>query len=323
MPPARFCLEETSLRLPQMVKANLRAKLAALLDMIDLCRGEGQQICRYSELEKVEIQPGLSVANLLYSVEINILDHDFRQRLRLAIDRCLHWDADDELAVTVQQPVKIDGRKEEDAPTVAFVHAQRGAGRALACMVLLGGAISAGKKSVTTGGQTFDIYFIETADDTLRCFYRDAIEIEDMDRRSFVAHAALAFPELYLVPGLEQQFNAFAQSYQKIRPEVVIHMAMLNDHFREIFVRHKGQPTLIQREIKSKFNIRLSTESPKTRANKQAARERRVRVGEDEIACEWHTKLDYRSGRIHFHPGSMNLVDGKIVIGILADHLST
>lgn len=328
MTNARFCLEETSFRLPRLTKTQLRSRLTSLLDLMDGCRSEGPPIYRHVSLESELIQPQLPLADLLYPPPgSELLDRELRLRLIIAIDRCQHWEWEedelDEADEDDEQQVAIEGGGAETAPTIAFVHAQQQKGRALACLIVEGSARKAGKRPVARLGTASDIYFVAAPSGLLQEFYREVIEIEDLDKHAFIKLTPLAFPSLHFVSGIEQQFNAIRQPYQKARPEVTRHLAMLNDHFRGIFAKHQGQPALVEREIKALFDIRLSRESPRTHQNREAMKQRLVKVEDHELPCEWHTKLGYSSGRIHFHPGDKEVAEGKIVIGLFADHLDT
>ncbi len=331
---ARFCLEETSFRLPKLKKIALSARIAALLDLMDQCRSDGHRILRHHSLESVELQPGVLLAELLY-VRHPDLDDTLRRRLQLAIDRCQHLEdaAPDSEDASAASEVKIDeadpsvlqvgAETVREAPSIAFVHQQRTDGKAVACLVLDQGPRLPGRHLVTYRARTWDLHFIAQAAGQLRAFYREIAEIEDLDKHAYFGVAELAFPELHFAGGLSQQWNAMKQPYRQLRPMVTQHLAMLNDHFPAIFAQHKGQPDPIMREVRARFGIELSPESPGTRRNKAAIRQRLVQVGPHTLPCQWHTKLSRTAGRIHFHPGDPHILGGKLLIGLFADHLDT
>lgn len=154
-------------------------------------------------------------------------------------------------------------------------------------------------------------------------YHRHRIEHEDLNADDFIAAAADAFPNLHLLPILSSQFRKFSINYTQIRPDVVDHLACLNDHFSESFERNHGQPASVAAEMNARYGINMSPESPNTHKNKKAVAARTVVINGVSIICDWHTKIKPDIDRIHFRPGNPKVANGRIIIGIFADHLTT
>ena len=75
--------------------------------------------------------------------------------------------------------------------------------------------------------------------------------------------------------------------------------------------------------------INLSQESSNTNNNKDVKKQRDIMIEGEIVHCEWHAKILPHKGRIHFNEGSQlsdfikNVTKGKLVIGILCEHLDT
>lgn len=316
----RYCIDEHGFKQTAGELEDLARHIQDFISLVQSCRGEtGEQIGRWSELYSCEVLPGVPLARLLYEADFpGALDRDLRLALAEAINRCVEWDAREPLPVPVH--VEVDG-EQFVAHTIAFTHAQAGAGRATANLCL-GCAGRSGRREVTRGGVTCSLHFVATEAERLP-FLREVPEIEDLDEDAYMAHAPHAFPTLYFVAGMAQQFRRFTRPYRDLRAWVTEHLAALNDHFRTIFADHQGEPSKVMAEFLSRCKVDASPESPNTRRNKSAMRERLVLVEGREVWCEWHTKLEPRYNRIHFHPGSPGVAGGRLVVGIFHRHLST
>ena len=213
-------------------------------------------------------------------------------------------------------------------PREDLIAAVRGA----ACLTLGLRSDRAGVLRVLAAGATHEVHFV-CAEAQLPAFYRSLFEVENQEPDVYMATALDAFPDIGFVPGLAANFGQFDTAYREVRPIVTAHLAALNDHFRNLFTRHKGQPFETMRELATTSGVDASPESPKTRRNKKAMKERDVavdgvqvgrralRVGKT-VRCEWHTKIKPTADRIHFHPGEAEVAEGRLIVGLFADHLT-
>jgi hypothetical protein len=315
--PPRFCLDETSFSLHAAQAPEIERLFENLIHLIRRCHEDEQRVARSVELDWVELMPGVPLSEVLYGDAGSSLDREVRQAMIEVINRCIMWDADQ--PEVPEAEVMISGAR-RTARSVAFAYVNVSMGHACACLCLI--EDRSGVHDVTCRGRTLPIHFIYDAARQFPPFYREVPEIEDMDEARYMDHAALMFPQLYFVPGISQQFRRFTRPYRQIRMEITRHLGLLNDHFQRVFLSHKGEPGPTENEM-SAHGIVLSPESPKTRQNKAAMRERKVMIDAHTLHCEWHCKLDPTENRIHFHPGRPGIAAGKVVIGIFAAHLPT
>jgi uncharacterized protein len=147
--------------------------------------------------------------------------------------------------------------------------------------------------------------------------YRRAIVVTQPDMNTFFALSSKAFPKLFLVPGLD--FRHFSGGYAGTLHSVCDHLSFLNDEFLTLAAECGWD----YGSIIARARISLSDESPNTKGNKRAMRQREVRLGEKMIHCTLHTKLTPTRGRIHFHPPVEDLASDRVIVGIFTDHLET
>lgn len=321
---ARFCISEAGLPLPlPELEDDAADELAAVLERfterLSRCREDGQEVARWSQFDFIEVAPGLRMDQLLY--QEGVLDRAQRLLLMEALRHCVLWD-DGEQGVDPLAPITVGG-DEVWAPSVAWAHAQHGAGRAVACLPLA--AEPAGPIAVCAAGKTRTIFFLghrAGGDDPWLAFYRSVPEVEDHDEDTYLVLAPLLFPALHFKAGIARELRRFDGDFPSLRVEVTRHLAALNDHFRAVFTAHRGEPRRVEAEMRARCEVTLSPESGNTKANRAAWAERKIVIDGRELHCDWHTKLAPHKNRIHFHPGDRDVAGGKIIIGIFHEHLS-
>jgi len=105
---------------------------------------------------------------------------------------------------------------------------------------------------------------------------------------------------------------------------ILEHLSYLNDYAFEDYERDQS---IFVAEASSK-GVELSGESNNTRGNNSAMKERKIKIENHEVTCELHTKITYNKGRIHFHfgnnlhPDVLKKTNGKVIIGMLVEHLT-
>lgn len=332
----RFFVEETSFALPAGVDpAALERHIDAFIELVNMRHEQAEDVFRWSRLiEEVAVQPGTLLCDLLYQALPHLpLDKDTQLGLQQALNRCVEWD--DRIEEVSDPNVEIDNVPCE-APTVVAVHSLISAGRGAACLTLGARPDRSGVHRVRVGERTHEIHFA-TRDAALPLFYRTLFEIEDLDPDAYMENAPRAFPEIAFVPGLAQQFARFKTKYRDVRPIVTAHLGTLNDHFQRLYKESKYQPDETQNALRAMYGVDASPESPKTRTNKKAIKQREVEIDRvtigtravsvgEKVPCEWHTKITPTADRIHFHPGDTSeekIAEGKIIVGIFAEHLDT
>lgn len=332
--PPRFFIEETSFRSDARPPVGiLEQSLQDFIALIEACRDKGEPIIRSKDLFETEIFPGLSLTDLLFRPPPELkLDRLVVRTLQIALYRC--EERDPSSGVQPAPQVQISDSPSETA-TVAVVHALLDAAHGAACLCLGLRADRSGALQVRAGGAAQEVHFL-TSREMLPGFYRSLFELEDLKPDAYMDNAAHAFPGIAFAPGLSAQFSRFKTRYKDVRPEVTRHLAVLNDHFQEVFRQADHEPDKTQKILNGSHHVDASREGPKTRKNSKAMRERDVPVDHVFVAgrkvpvttgrpvrCEWHTKIKPDTDRIHFHPGDRDVAEGRLLVGIFHAHLST
>lgn len=136
----------------------------------------------------------------------------------------------------------------------------------------------------------------------------------------------LMFPAIYFHAEIVD-LDRMGISHREHATSIMKHLGYLNDYAISDF--KSDSPAQIIQLAASK-GVEISPESPNTHSNLQAMSRRRIEINSTELTCEWHTKITYNKGRIHFHarPSTHheNIVkktQSKLIIGIIAEHLPT
>lgn len=329
--PMRFFLEETSFELPASLDISvIEERLEAFVALVLARHNAAEDVFRWSNLDQIEVQPGTLLCDLLYQQVASLpIDRELRQLLVEVINRCVYWD--DRIAEPVDSTVEIAGETCV-SPTAAVVHALLAERRGAACLSPGARPERSGAIDVRVDAIVHQVHFIAERTHSIS-FHRVLPEIEDMDADDYMANAQHAFPDIAFVPGLEPQLRQFKLNHQGAREDVTKHLAAINDHFQRLFKQNKGDQKLTMKQFAALSGVDATPESPKTHGNKKAMRERDVDVdvvlaGGREIAvgqtvaCEWHTKIKWNTGRIHFNPGQDGVAEGKLVVGLFAKHLT-
>lgn len=137
--------------------------------------------------------------------------------------------------------------------------------------------------------------------------------------------ASHLFPNVYFFKSVS--LKKLGLPYLPNVRQLINHLAYLNDHALEHF--NSGS---LPQEIIAKaaaLNVTISAESPNTRRNQRAMKEREITINSEVLVCEWHSKITYSTGRIHFyaykdvHPKIYEECRGKVIVGVVAPHLTT
>ena len=315
--PNRFCIEEESFKLAFDQRDCVNEFADRFIELISKLKRDNQSITRWSKLDFVEIFPDLTVGELIYDEEKSPLEHDIRIRLMRIIGQCEHWDDSFD---TVNVDFKVAGNRVASR-SLDYVFERIKNGHAMACICFSEYGCILEKCEVIRGDKIIQIYFLTNVGYVIN-FYRDIIEIENLNEIDYILHAQLAFPDLFFVEGIHRQFGNFMQGYTRARLKVTHHLSFLNDYFGSLCEQNNHNMQIVFSESKSR-GVPISIESKATRHNKSAMKEREVIINGKSIICEYHTKLNPRYDRIHFHQGAQDIADGKIIIGIFARHLTT
>lgn len=308
---AHFVVDEAGWRLEGIEPDEISTILHSFAARLDVIESRNEEAKTSREIYEFNVTTEYSVYQLLFENTPLMSDHDFKQRLQRSLDRLPYWDED------IDPPaydVLVEGT-EILAPSIAYAHEQTGAGTAVACLPLS----SAGRRgpvSVKVSEAELSIHFV-TDEHEHRSFFRNAVEIEDVDRHRFEALASSAFPDLVWADNIWGGLNSFSKPFRDIRSDVVTHLAVLDDHGAQVFIQNLGQhPNQIGPRL-SASGAEASDENGRTKANAEARRSRtRTYMGTEHVFW-WHTKLQPHEDRIHF---LFDSVANHIVIGIFTKH---
>lgn len=316
----RFFVDETSFIAAGPVDSDdLNATVERFVELIHHCRKHDGAIYAWSELMQTEVIPGLPLYDVLYSTTTSIeLDRDTRASLRESLNRCVLWDEDDHIVKKPNSHVIIDGIA-TTAHTIAFVYSLVSNAHGAACVCIDLHPDRSGTLVISDGNHDEHVHFVHDPK-ALPAFYRSLFELENMEPGVYIENAKLAFPNLLLHDNLAAQFAHFQSQYQSVRPEVTKHLTVLNDYFQDAYRLSNGVARDVQ-ALLGPHGVNLSPESPNTRRDKKAMREREITVDGTVVKCEWHTKIRKEIDRIYFHPGLKDIAAGRVIIGIFRSHL--
>lgn len=311
--PARVVLDETSFNFQGLDVATIERNLDDLNDAVWTLREDDFATWIPPMLEAVKCADDYELFDYLMSEPGNSIDRDTRNRFFGLISKCPAWD---ESVPTILDVAFADG-KPVMALSVAFAHTLTLSGQGVACLIF--GACPR-RGFVITSNETgnAEIFFFAEAS-TLRMFWRCLYELEDVPETDFFTLASRAFPSLLFNPDLS--FRRFEGAYRDLRPQVVSHLSVLNDHFLPAYRAANGITVQIEATLASAGCPGISPESPNTHRNERAMSQRDVDYQGDMIRCEWHTKIEPHRNRIHFAFGSR--FGEMVFIGIFVNHLDT
>jgi hypothetical protein len=311
---AGFCIDESSFR--QI--ADLPIVIGQLNHQLSTIHNQHRQtVFKSWELDYVEVNEGVEFCDLLYSGELNLIDHDERILLIQTIDRCIVWD--DAQFKIPDGEILLNGEATGSA-SIMFVATKALAADAIGIISLpLEGR---GECSASVGPTPTKVYQVGLST-RLEPFYRFQMGFEKVSREEFTDWVPLAFPRLRFALEISSQIRRFQQKYDDIRDTIVDHLATLNDDFLSLLLEGHRLADVCDR-VKSTRGVVISPESPNTHGNASAMREREVSFRGEKIVCEFHTKLHPTHDRIHFSPSVRSDTDENkfLVVGPFAEHLT-
>jgi len=291
------------------------------LERLDIARERGERVARscYDIYDAIIIDQR-NLYDLLYDDEERmILDHDRRQRLRVAFDRMYIWDDNDTLLALISDCTVTLNHERVDSPSLALAHACRQRRHAVGCLNLTSSGRS-GPINVRVGDTEHTLHFITDEPSHVQLF-RYAVEIENMSESAFQSNAVSAFPDLRWADGVWGGLRDFSRPYVDCRASLVLHLGVLNDFAAEFFHRLSAtHPEQISGNFGS-HGVVATDENGTTKRNNKAREARTRRVGGESCIFWWHTKLHAVRDRIHFMwREDDHSPPGEIVVGIFTQH---
>jgi hypothetical protein len=307
----RFCVDEDGFGFNDESSTALEGTLAAFVDTLDYAEATGYGVVRWSEIWHVESASGCTLSDLLFGRRD--LDRDLRLLCGGRLDKLRCWDDDASLNPSLGV---LRGETEiAIAPSMALCMMTTARGRGMACLTTnQSGRRGALQLSAPEGDTEATVYFLAEPADGVQ-FWRDLIELEDLDGGEVASLSGLAFPRVRFGPHTWRHVNRFEGTYRDIRPRLIQHLSALNDHAPEVWA-DQVEPARISAEMSSRARVNCSPESPQTHKNRDAMAQRTVDFDGDAVVCEWHTKFERHRNRVYFA-----VVADTVFVGIFTDHL--
>lgn len=300
----RFVIDESSWNLQGVPTDRVEEALGSLLERLETARDRDEEARLYTgfyEFDDVSPKPW----ELLFGDTGIIVDRDLRTRVELALDRLDVWTNEPALEV------EIDGASLL-APSIAYAHYNVGSRHAVACLPLCT-AGRVGPVEVVADGRAESVHFV-TEEPEHRAFFREAIQIDNADDKTFPTLATSAFPDLHWADGVWRGLRKFSRPFHEVRGEITRHLGVFDDHGATICSeRNRAEWTAHF----GTHGVTATGENGNTMANAKARVDRIRTWNGAEHVFWWHAKLLPDRDRIHF------IYDGDhacIVVGIFTDH---
>jgi hypothetical protein len=321
----RSYLDESGLWLGAAPAEQSRDAIDDLVDAMESVLEHDDEVLLWSDVAyQQEVRDDVLLLDFLYPPEgPDDLLRDARLRLSRALDRGARWN-DSEWEIGVADSMVVVDGEEAHAPSLAqAVAATSVAGRV--CALALRTAAPGGEVSITLGDSTVEVSRVTTLAERPR-FVRAWLVARPPSPASLGRYLARAFPSLLWADGAAEGLRTHSgYFFANLFETTIRHLAVLNDAAASLFaseVNNDGRRRLLAAQ-----NVDASPESPNTRANTKARRQRLVQWRGADTYFWWHTKILYNEGRIHFHhDASMADADhphGRIVVGLCVKHLDT
>ncbi|WP_329093212.1 hypothetical protein [Streptosporangium sp. NBC_01469] len=309
----RVVIDENSFDFRELTADRLSSLLDRFNEELSTLKASGCPAWKPPMFENVLCDDHHELYTYLTSELGSRIDRDVRNRFYSLVQKCREWDDSipgvDEVTLGDASPVV--------AWSVAYALTSTLKGRGVACLVLAASPHCGFVEVAASVGRAEIYFFVESS--ALSPFWRSLYELENVPESAFFQLAERSFSNLIFHEDLT--FGRFEGSYRELRPEVVRHLAVLNDHFLAAHATALGRANEVGAALTAHGLTRISPESPNTHRNARAMRHRYVWYQGREVCCEWHSKIEGHRNRIHFAFGGD--FGDRILIGIFVNHLMT
>ena len=147
--------------------------------------------------------------------------------------------------------------------------------------------------------------------------FRHAIVRERANETEFQDLAPQAYPGLLFCENALRGCRDLSKNFKARRDELMLHLAVLNDHGASIFALG------LRQDIENQFRahgIHISPENSETLRDAKCLAERPREVLGESIIFNWHSKIEPHIDRIYFHP-PVPASEGRMIVGIIHRHL--
>lgn len=291
-------------------------RINAVLDCIETATDAGHDVIYDEGLFDQHVSTNLTFWELCDSSLPIHIPVEIQQRAAATFGRLSKWhencdDWPDDFDVTV------NGGAAEESPGLAWAVSQSTSPKDAVSCISNPSTRSVGSALVTTGTKSRSLFFIQQTSDFKASFRWNLTNYAD-DPSDFAALSEYAFTDLLFVDRCFDGIKSMAKSCRILAPDLVHHLAMIDDHGRRVF---SGSWQNAPAEFGS-VGVNLSDENGNTKNNQKARRARTLAYDNSNLTFWWHTKLEPHQNRIHFYPDKIPN-GGRIIVGIFCLHLTT
>ena len=145
----------------------------------------------------------------------------------------------------------------------------------------------------------------------------------------FLEDAKICFDNLFFNDDINQSINTLCTDFKIVRPHIVKHLAFLDDFRARNFQLSDISLGFIKlsERISSLYPIECSPQASRKSIPQVTFVFKDFANNDRKVCCELHTKLKWHNmdkqnqDRIYFHPGEVDVADGKLLIGHIGKHL--
>lgn len=300
----RFVVDESSWQLEGIAGMVIEEAAEAFLDRLAIAGQRSEAVAVYEGFWDFDgVSP--SPFKAIFTTHGGIADADTRKRLQTALDRLPVWRDEPALDVSIAGSRFL-------APSIAYAHSLVAESRAVACLPLIHCG-RRGPTEVMCEGDSQVVHFV-TDESSHRAFFRAATEVERCDDKTYPDLCGSAFPDLRWADDVWGGLRDFKNSFRSLRAEVTQHLAVLDDHGRDIF---RGSPPHEWSRRFAAAGAVASDENGKAKADSESQRSHTRTYDGASRTFWWHTKIRPKNDRIHF------LYDSHadyVIVGIFTKH---
>ncbi|SKP51545.1 hypothetical protein [Mycobacteroides abscessus] len=307
----RVILDENCLSLSGLDDSEFVHALEEIADLFSSLVGS----CRIgimSVVYEVQCRDSLTVMDLCFS-SFSRVDRDTRLRISSLLDKCLWIEAEEDDLIG---EVRVGEMARECSFGMARALRQAAMGKSTCWATVPRSGWHEGWQTFDVGGDSLDLFVLSECSQ-LREFWRGIYTRDPIAETDFFHFSDLAFPDLLFMESLS--FRRFRGAYHDVLPWMVLLLGAVNDRFSSVLESCQGDQNRVIEEF-SAYGLQISPESPNTKKNKRAWRQRFVEYDGEEYLCEWHGKRLWDADRVHFSL-PISKYDLKILIGIFTEHL--
>lgn len=287
-----------------------------MLDLLDDADRQGHLACYSDELFNIPVYKDKCFYDL-YDPEAPFqISRDVQERIAVIFSRLPKWQDYPDIWPT-SFAVQVDDGPNEEAPSIAWAHAQalQNVPEHIGCLAFPTIRKSA-SLDVVVNEQKVSLYFVG-CNHSYCDFFRWLIVEITTNPAEMAKLSPSAFPALVFVDNVFNGIKDMSKPYRELVPKIVHHLGVISDHGKRIF---QGAWDKAPAELGA-LGVNASDENGNTKGNSTAYKQRIAIFQGVETVFWWHSKLQKDRDRIHFNPDQVHK-GGKIIVGIFCRHLT-